>query len=270
VLEWPNGTTAFFDDGSVAHRDYEHAWWEEIETVDLENPVEFVLEPGDVLYLPAGTILATESLDEHLISLSLLFSPCRPLDLLTRVLANRLNSDPAWRNIPAFHSSKHRPGSQSGELPIKAKQFLAARLNELRAALEALTTDGFDLNCEWHRLLADPGEATRANLSLAAGCTELFPIEPKELLRLSRRAPITWALGSDAEGERCIAAFYLDKEISVGGESTPFLQTLVAQNVFAAESATQWSDGGESYEWATVQEYLQVLLEQGIIERATA
>jgi ribosomal protein L16 Arg81 hydroxylase len=267
VLPWPNGSTAFLDDGTIAHRDYEPAWWEDLETVDLDNSVEFVLEPGDVLYLPPGTIHATESMDEHSISISLLFNPFRPLDLLSRVLANRLTSDPNWRNIPAFQTRTPRADSAAGTLTVEAKEFLAARLNELRDALETLTPEDLDLNCEWHRLLADPGEATRASLSLPARTTEQLPVERTELLRLSRRATITWALGTDQDGERCMTAFYADNEISVGGQWTPFLQTLVSQDMFAAQSATEWSDDGESYPWETVQEYLQALLEQGLIER---
>lgn len=266
VLPWPNGTTAFAPDGTVGHRDYEPEWWEEMERVDLENLTEIMLEPGDVLCLPAGTIHGTEAMGEASLSASLLFGPCRSLDLISRILANRLNSDPAWRNVPAPHSSN----SQPGELPYDVKQFLAARLEELRAALEALTPEDLDLNREWHRLLADPGETARANLSLTAGTTGQLPIQPGEVLSLSRRAPITYALGIDADGDRCITAFYGDKEISVGGEWTPFLQTLIAQGKFTAESATQWSDSGESYPWETVKEYLQALLDQGLIERAAA
>lgn len=178
----------------------------------------------------------------------------------------RLNGDPIWRNVQAFPA----PDAQ-GELPAEAKQFLAARLDELRAALDAMTPEDLALNLEWHRRLADPGEATRANLSLtaAAGADEQRLIERGERLRLSRRAPITYAQGLDEDGDQCITAFYGDKEISIGGEWVPFLRTLIAQDQFTAESATRWTEGAVQYDWETVREYLQALLEQGVIERAS-
>ena len=52
----------------------------------------------------------------------------------------------------------------------------------------------------------------------------------------------------------------------MAGEWVPFLKTMIAQQRFTAESATTWAEEGK-YPWKVVREYLEALLDQGILER---
>ena len=45
---------------------------------------------------------------------------------------------------------------------------------------------------------------------------------------------------------------------------------MVEKRPFTAESATEWAGDVASYPWESVQEYLQVLLELGLLEREVA
>jgi len=263
ALLWPHRNSLITRDGQGVYLESVPEPWEEIAGADVKGLVEFVMEPGDVLYFPAGTIHATKALDEYSLNVILILRHLNFLDLIKETLSEALTPDPVWRHLPHASSDGIAPGG----LPEETVAFFAERLSELRDLVNSLTPDSFALNRQWHKVVADPGEATRASLALTPATGEAKPVEQNELLRLSRRAPITYALGTGANGDRCIAVFYGDKEISVGAEWVAFLRTLVEHDEFVAGSATEWSDGDESYPWETAQECLQAMLEQGIIER---
>lgn len=258
VLPWPSGTTAFTSAGDVAHRDHVPERWEELERLELPQLREILLEPGDVLYIPAGTLHATAATDEPSLSVSMLFSPCRTIDLIHRVLAKQLGSDPAWRNVPGV--------AEPGVLTDAAREFLSERLAELRELVNQLTPDDLALQCEWQQRLADPGEATRARL-VPASIDEAFVIEPTTRLRRSSRAPITYVQGADVDGEAWLTAFHRDRELSVDAEWTAFLRTLLASEPFVAADAMRWSDRGMAHPWEAVRDALHALLLDGVLER---
>lgn len=264
VLQWPRANALITRDGQGVYVEHVAEEWEEITDADQCSLVEIVMEPGDMLYIPAGTIHPTKSHDEYSLNVILIFRHANFLDLVNQTLAESLAHDPAWRHLPHVCVT----GTGGGEPPEEARAFFAERLIELREMVNALTPDSLALNRHWHKMIADPGEVTRASLSLTASKEEERPVERQDVLRLSRKAPITFASGVDDEGVPCMSLFFVDKEISVGGEWTPFLQNLVEQDEFTAESAARWSGASDDYPWATVQEYLQALLDQNIIERA--
>ena len=265
VVSWPRGTIAFAEDGSVESCQYDIEPWEELPTVERESLTEIVMEPGDILYSPAGTLHATEAVGGATLNLNLLLYHSNFLDLLNRALAGMLASNPAWRHLPQVS----RTGARPGQLPAEVKQFFAARLDELRETLNGLTPDASELNREWHKLIAEPGEVTLANLSLAPAQPRARSVQRRDQLRLSRRAPITCAVGNDSDGTPEFYLYYGKREVSVAGEWVPFLQTMVAKRRFTAESATTWAEQGK-YPWKIVREYLETLLDQGILERAVA
>lgn len=262
AVEWPRGSTIFHDDGTVASYLFNPEPWEEIERVDLSALMEIVLEPGDILYWPTGTLHATQSLSPTTLNLNLAFHHANFLELVTRALEGLLISHPSWRHLPPISAA-----SMSGHLPVEMVEFFAARLAGMRDTLDALAPEAFELNRQWHKSIADPEEEMLA-------CLPLNPIEPsgkpvhrKEVLRRSKKAPMTYAVGTDQDGEPVFYLYFANREVCVGGEWVPFLRTLVEKEWFVAESATNWAGVSAQYPWPTVQEYLQVLLDQGILER---
>jgi hypothetical protein len=261
VIDWPRDDAELLADGSAEYNKISPEDWEEVGHIDLSGCTEFVMEPGDVLYLPAGTIHATKALDEHTVGINLHFDHLNLLDLVDRILRNRLQRDPAWRHLPEVTED----GGVPGQLPVAVERFFAERLTELREAVSTLTADGLDLNREWHRLIADPGAANAAVLALTANAPGDRPIRRQDRLRVTGKVPVTVALGEE-NGEASLYLYWGDKEVSVSGEWVPFLQNLSQQECFVAETATTWS-GGTPYPWETIREYLQALRDQGLLEQ---
>jgi len=268
VTQWPRRSAIFSSNGTVEGYnagEEEIEPWEEIQRVDMGSLIEVVLEPGDVLFLPPGTVHATEALSESTLTIGLLFIHDNFLNLICRTLERMFISDPAWRHFPSVSPANVNPG----KLPAEAAEFFAARLTELRDLINSLTPETLELNRQWQRLIADPGESTLASLSLSAAEPDNGPVQRKDLLRVSRRAPITFALGTDSDGEARLDLYFADKEVSVAGEWAPFLKTMLEKQRFTAESATRWAEYGR-YPWEVVREYLEALLDQGILEREVA
>lgn len=262
VLQWPVGSISFTDDGAVESFLYNPMPGEETLRVDTSRRLEFEAEPGDVIYWPAGTLHTTRSLSDLSLTLHFVLNHQTFLDLFSRFLLSTFVGRPEWRHLPAPHPSDSTPG----QTPTEVKEFFAARLREAIEFVEALNPDSLEFNREWHKLLADPGAVVLAHLFPTPTEQRDLAIEPGDELRLSKRAPLTYTFGTDAAGDQTFYLYFADKELSVSGEWVPFLQTLVQQQRFTAVSATQWSEDGQPYPWETVQSYLQVLRDQGILE----
>lgn len=264
VSPWPRASTFVSSDGTGEYsREIEPS--EEIQGVDMGGLTEVVLEPGDILFMPPGTAHATEALSDSTVSLILEFEHINFFDLVRPVLERTLLNNPDWRHLPLISA----PGMNSGELPAEAKTFFADRLAEFRKALDALAPDSFDLNREWQRMIADPGESIIASLSSSPAESESRPVQRKEVLRVSQKVPLTCAEGTDSNGANYFYLYFANQEVSVSEEWTSFLKTMVEKQRFTAESATQWAEGAEPYPWETTQEYLQTLLSEGFLERVT-
>ena len=88
-------------------------------------------------------------------------------------------------------------------------------------------------------------------------------------MRVSRKAPITYSIGTDSDGVESIDLFFADKEVTLSGEWVSFLKRMVEKERFTAASTMKWAEGGRTYPWKIVREYLEALLDQGILERET-
>lgn len=263
VVRWPVGSIGFTEDGEAETFLYNPLPWEEALRVDTSRRLEFEAEPGDVIYWPAGTLHTTHALSERSLTLHAVINHETFLNMFSRFLLSAFVSQPEWRHLPAIPTASLTPG----RVPAEAKEFFAARLQEVRDYIDTLSPDSMAFNREWHKVLADPGEMILSYL-LPTQTEQSEPaIEPNDMLRLLKYAPMAYTFGIDAEGERSFYLYFANKELSVKGQWVPFLQTLVQQERFVALSATRWAEDGQSYPWETVQAYLQVLVDQGMLER---
>ena len=129
----PRGTIGFEPNGEVRRYEWNAEPWEEVPPVDVSNLREVVLEPGDVLYVPTGGLHGTRALDESITALIFL-EHASFLDLVVDVLKSSLAPDPNWRHLPRVGN-----GAPLGALAPEVGDFFAARLGELRTALDGMS-----------------------------------------------------------------------------------------------------------------------------------
>jgi hypothetical protein len=266
VLQWPTGSVSFTDDGLPETFLYNPLPWEEAMRADTSRLLEFEAEPGDVIYWPAGTLHTTRALSDLSLTLHSALNHETFLNLFSRFLLSTFTLRPEWRHLPAIPAVAATPG----QLPAEVKEFFAARLQEMVEFVGTLNADSMDFNREWHKVLAAPGELILPQLLPVRPEDEARTIEPGDVFRLSRTAPITFTFGMNSESERIFYLYFADKELSVTSEWFDFLNTLVRQDRFVAESATRWAQNGRPYDWETVRAYLQMMFEQGVIERESS
>jgi hypothetical protein len=117
------------------------------------------------------------------------------------------------------------------------------RLTELRHIIDSLSPNSMAFNRQWHKWIAHPGDATLSSLAFAAQALDNRPVQRDDVLRITKNAPTTYAIGTDRDGDTCFYLYVADKELSVGGEWVPFLKTMLDQETFIAESAVTWAGG---------------------------
>jgi hypothetical protein len=138
--------------------------WERFAPPDETELCEVLLEPGDVLCLPAGTWHRAKAAGTSSLALNLAFDSLGFLGILTAAIAPLLVNKPEWRQCP--------PPALSGEtspfgVPRELIQFFTSRLDELRAALASLDPEGPDLARAWMTLVQDgvPRELTASRIA---------------------------------------------------------------------------------------------------------
>lgn len=151
ALAWPRANAQLQQDGTPV---WMSPWigtepWERLERVDEASFTEVILEPGDVLCLPAGTWHNAKAIGESL-ALNITFSPMNFVSLLTKILETAFVPHAGWRGSPPPVYGAELP---PGKLPAQVEQYLVERLQELRAFLDTLDLQGPCVPTLWRELV---------------------------------------------------------------------------------------------------------------------
>jgi len=221
---------------------------------------EVVLEPGDVLCLPAGSWHSAEAQGRSL-ALNLAFEATTFWDLLSPILQSAVESKVQWRQPPAglASTSVHR-----GSLPAVIETFFKQNIRQLIDILEALGQDPAELNQAWHRTVIFGDRRAPPSISVA----KTRSLKEEDRLRLSSRAAVAYGFGSGPSGERLVFIYGTDPPFETGYSigATSFFRNLLTQDEFDAFSATDWTDDDSKYSWATVKSLLEDLLACGVVD----
>ncbi|MFL5343426.1 MAG: JmjC domain-containing protein [Hyalangium sp.] len=231
--------------------------FEEVPTPDLGSFAEAKLEPGDVLYVPAGTWHSTQAAGSSM-GIVLYFSPLPLSNLLEQALWLMGESHPEWRSGPP--AAVLSASTQNGQMPPEVRDYFAHRLAELRGWLENLDPGGLPLQRVWKRFIAQ-GPPPRMAKAGAAPRT----VERQDMLSIDAGRPLSYAAGKNTLGEESVHLFCGEEELTLGAGAGPFIQHLVSQHQFKAEEALRWGTAGAAYDWEQVQSLLQLLVDQGIL-----
>jgi ribosomal protein L16 Arg81 hydroxylase len=135
AVAWPLSNAQVGRDGEVvwAVPGIGDERWARIQPADETRFREVILEPGDLLSLPAGVWHSARAIGSSL-ALNLSFGPARFTPYLAALLDPLFSGNPAWRGgPPPALARKLAPG----ETPPHVLGYLEDRLKELRAFVEA-------------------------------------------------------------------------------------------------------------------------------------
>lgn len=157
ALAWPGRPAQLDDDGSVVYFGVEpDAAGLAAERVDVSAFEEVVLEPGDLLCLPAGTWHSAKGVG-HSLALNLAFGRARVPDFVAAMVAVVLGAQPEWRSglPPVPTAAAGSSAGNDGPSPA-AVAYLSERLAEAAKALESADPGGRAMGAAWRRLLGEP------------------------------------------------------------------------------------------------------------------
>ena len=130
AVAWPRSNAQLLPDGTPV---WMYPWcgsepWEALDPVDRSELTEVVLEPGDLLCLPAGTWHAARAV-ERSFALNLSVSPADPARFLALMLDRELQGEPLWRG--GLHCLDAARGREVAELLARAATVLQRSADEL-------------------------------------------------------------------------------------------------------------------------------------------
>jgi hypothetical protein len=146
-IAWPPSGAQLDQDG---HPVWMYPWIADDGWTALRRPApaeleEVVLEPGDVLCVPAGCWHEACAVDGPSLALNLSFGAVSFADMLRTLLTQAFDGDEAWRSGPPPVSMAER----SADMPAAVQQYLAARLRELASFVDDLDPAGPQLAALW-------------------------------------------------------------------------------------------------------------------------
>lgn len=218
---------------------------EAVERPDESAFTETVLEPGDVLYLPAGTWHRAQAIGRSL-ALTLMVSPFRYQQVIAAALERALLDDPRLRDdVPVVLADELPRGTATAAL----QRQLTDRLDRLRRAVDALSP--LALCDAWYEAAVPPSRRVPPG--------ERHSLTPSTLLALDRREPLVYVDGAPGH----IALYRGGRRYELAEASRPVLTRSGDAGVFPAELAVRWIAG--ECEWSEVQDLLEDLVEIGVL-----
>jgi len=253
----PRAKGFVFDDGRLRYASDLRAErtteaWERART-DAASLRSAVLHPGDFVYLPAGTVHATEALSRESVSLLFIYAPLTFRDVLDRLVEERFASHAEWRGMPAWLDAG------DGALPPPIADFVAARVGELRSLVASLDPAGLDLHRAVCRTIAD---SRFAGLGRASLRRERAPLDRTTRLRV-RGAP-SFAIGGEGDA-RAGHLFVAGAELSFAGPWIDFVRSVLREGSFVAEAALAWLPRG-ARKWKEAKECFDALIQHGVLD----
>jgi len=254
VLEWPmTGAGGVGPDGSPVYGGSRNEWeYEDARPTRDGDFLSITMQPGDVLYVPAGAFHSTKTLSERSTALHFNFYALHLSEVIARFIEDSLMRNPAWRRPMVGRWSTF-----DGLMSSQTHAFIAERIAELTAALAQPSA---------------PSEIFKASLKLAAkheASGDSFQryrrhappvVSPNDRLRIARTHPVTFARTSEV-----LEIYFADHEIAFDEpEARTFGEGLLAHAAgFWAHEAKRWGA-------VDTDAYLTTLLDLGVLERLDA
>jgi hypothetical protein len=259
AIAWPrangtlraDGTPQYADPTVVAHD------WERLVGFDEADVSEVLLEPGDLLIIPAGVWHEACGGTGGSLALNLSFTPIAYTLLVRNLLDALLMSSPDWRGPAPVLA-----GAQPGQVDPNGIATISAQLAHAAATLKSLSGDSAAVVRIWESLVQNPNPGVRAPVQPAVAAP---PVTPTQRLRV-RADGNFYAMLADGGSRLCVTVGM--REVELSGPAVPFVQRLLAEREFVAGDCLAWSVDGAPFVWSDVQTLLTSLKGEGLIADA--
>ncbi len=228
---------------------------------DEQDTTEVLLEPGDLLILPAGAWHDACAGDEGSLALNLSFSAVSYTLLARHLLDAILTPDPSWRAPPPLLALL---GGAPGEVDPSGIAEVKAQLTAAADALRSLAGDSAAVVRLWGSFVQNPNPGFPAPPPPPP--VSPTPVVPDQRLRV--RADGNFYARLADGGSRLCVAVGTSGAVEVIGEAVPFVQRLLATGEFTARDCLGWRDDGPLFDWSDIEMMLTKLKSDGLIEDA--
>ena len=221
--------------------------------IEASERLEFIMEPGDVLFIPAGTIHTTETLDDtHSSSISLAFTPANFSKVLELLMQRAFADNPDWRHIPPVVSG-------TADAPV-AGAYVAERIQELKALLDHVVHDDWSRAWAWQKAISQYG-----NNAPDDPPDDSLTLQPGDHLCVPGGAPLTYAFGTDENCRYLAQFFHGEKELTIDDPVLEgFAEHLATHERFQAAETLNWAQTG-TYDWNEMRDVLACLINAGFL-----
>lgn len=264
AIEFPLRSIVSGPDGYHLHRfahDGPPRSWEHFDQPDEAAFSEVILEPGDLLCLPAGTWHSAKAIG-HSLAINLAFNTMPCAELFMAAVRERLLAIPAWRGpIPPLLLDRQADGA----VPEDVATFFAARLREMQDCIAALAPDGPELAHAWR-------ERIYSRTELAADSAPAVAADP-HAIRASdsfvRNVFTDFGWSPDAALKAALTIYEGTRNhcTRLPHAAEAFVRRVMNVRSFRAEDCLSWASEGARHDFCAVQILLRALLDGGVIRR---
>ena len=260
AVEWPRGNGAMMTDGTARYTDataLARAEWERLAPLEKSAVTEVVLEPGDLLVLPAGTWHDAAGGAGGSLALNLAFVPIAYTPIIGDLLDSVLIGDPGWRAVMPLLP---RPNGAPGEVDPRALEAVAKQLENAAQTLRTMAADSAAYVTLWSSYVQNTSPP-----SAPPSAPPTAPVAPTDRFRV--RADGNVYVRTAEKGSRLSFSVGTHLRTEAVGDAMRFVQRALEAREFVASDCLAWGGASTQLGWNDVEQVLLHLVSQGLLER---
>ncbi len=253
ALDWPRGNGVRQTDGSARYGDLAVARtdWERLEPLDESDITTVLLEPGDLLILPAGVWHDACGGPTGSVALNLAFLPLSHTKLVEDVLDGILDRDPAWRSAaPLLPLAEGPPGA----VDPAGLDLIRQQLEHAADALRSLAADSSAMVSVWAAFVQNASPLRSGAEPAAAPSAAKAPataLAPSDRLRVRADGDV-YVQSVDGGAKLCVSVGGRVAS-EVAGTTLRIVQHAMRAGEIVAGDCCAWGDDRAPLAWAEVE-----------------
>jgi 50S ribosomal protein L16 3-hydroxylase len=263
-VAWPQANGVLRTDRSGRYVDAKVGaeTWANLAPFDEKDVTEVMLEPGDLLVLPAGTWHDACGGATGSLALNLSFTPVSYAVLLRDLLESMLSADPEWRGPPPLLPSI---AGRPGEVDAGTLAAIGRQLSRAAEALGSVSADSAAVVRLWTSFVQNVNPQNIHPSGAAGAARAVEPIVAGDKLRI--RSDGNVYVRTADQGTKLFVSVGANG-LALTGTAMRFVQRVLSAREFVAGDSVDWGDDARPLTWREVEATLNHLLREGLLERA--